>query len=78
MVDRLQNQQGTSYSENISIKRHTLNSSHMRNQNISTHVAGNIASHDGMSTDSYAVGTWDGTVMICKDDTIEWQEIIFN
>lgn len=44
----------------------------MRNQNISTHVAGNIASHDGTDRDSYAVGTWDGTVMICKDDMIEW------
>jgi hypothetical protein len=47
----------------------------VRNPQVTTHVASNIAAQDGKTEDCYAVGTWDGSsIMICKDDTVEWYE----
>ena len=41
----------------------------MQNPNISTEVAGNIASGDDF--DSYGVATLDGSILIARDDVIE-------
>jgi hypothetical protein len=56
--------------ENITIDYHTLDLNHMHNQNITSEVAGNVT--DGIRDDYYAVATLDGTILIAKDNEIQW------
>jgi len=62
----------TALGDKIVINYCTLDVSQMRNPNITTEVAANILSMNPNDNESYAVATLDGSVLVCKNDTIEW------